>query len=272
MRSVLLIVGTLCGAALTTLPALAQLQPTKVVPCPRNEMSSGNEPVHCEDRTYSLAAPDVLKVDAGLMGGISVVGTDAQTVEVRARVQVSGKDAEKRAQAIKIDLMKDGWLRVVTSADDAYSVSYELRVPRALALELRAQNGGIALDNTEGRVHFQTTNGGVALTGLNGDVSGQTTNGGVSVRLDGKQWTGKGLDVTTTNGGITWSIPAAYAASITSSTSHGGVVNDFSAEGPATVTTVKQTQGKTVALTLQKGGAPLRVVTTNGGIVVRKKG
>lgn len=275
MRIIVSPLGACCGALLTTLPTLAQLQPAKVVPCPKNEISTGSEPIHCEDRTYSLTPSlDVLKVDAGLMGGISVIGTDGKVIEVRARVQVSGPNAAQRAEAIKIDLMKDGWLRVVSSADDSYSVSYELRVPRALALELRAQNGGIALEGTDSRIHFITSNGGVALTGVNGDVSGQTTNGGVSVRLTGKQWTGKGLDVSTTNGGITWDIPADYAGRIATATMHGNVRNDFGTEFTNSVSVVNKEPGKgtSLALTLHKGSTPLRVVTTNGGIVVKKRG
>jgi DUF4097 and DUF4098 domain-containing protein YvlB len=45
-------------------------------------------------------------------------------------------------------------------------VSYEIHVPRKISLDLSANNGGISIENVDGRMEFETTNGGVSLTGV----------------------------------------------------------------------------------------------------------
>jgi DUF4097 and DUF4098 domain-containing protein YvlB len=101
------------------------------------------------------------------------------------------------------------------------------------------------------------------LAGLGGDVRGTTQNGGVNVTLTGNKWDGKGLDVTTTNGGITWRIPETYSAQLKTQTQHGGLSADY----PMTVT---GKIGRGLNTTLGQGGAPISVVTTNGGISLRR--
>ena len=65
------------------------------------------------------------------------------------------------------------------------------------------RTGGIDIVGVRGDIDFRAVNGGVALTGVAGDVTGRTTNGGVKVELEGVRWDGAGLDVETTNGGVT---------------------------------------------------------------------
>lgn len=258
--------AALLGAALTT-PALAQLKPTTVSTCPKENHGRG----YCEERTYALPAAAELRIDAAQMGGISVVGTNDKTIEVKAQVQA---DSRELAGAVQVDF-RDGWLRATSPNDRkegerGYAVSYEVRVPHAIALELKALNGGIVLRNVDGRAQFETTNGGVVLENVNGDIKGRTINGGLVVKLNGRKWEGKGLDVETTNGGIVWEVPANYSARLSSRTVHGGVTNQFA---PATAPKPKEgwpKMGGEVELTLDKGGAPLRAVTTNGGIMVKK--
>jgi hypothetical protein len=49
-------------------------------------------------------------------------------------------------------------------------------------------------------------------------MHGRTTNGGVKVALTGSQWDGEGLDVTTTNGGVTLEVPSDYNAHLETGT------------------------------------------------------
>lgn len=86
-------------------------------------------------------------------------------------------------------------------------------------------------------------------------------NGGLDISLNGNQWEGKGLDVTTTNGGITWTLPRDYSAQLFTSTNMGGIRTGL----PVTKTGMFH---KEITANLGKGGAPVRAVTTNGGISV----
>jgi DUF4097 and DUF4098 domain-containing protein YvlB len=112
-------------------------------------------------------------------------------------------------------------------------------------------------------MELSVTNGPLSLTDLAGDVHARATNGPLAVRLSGSRWDGQGLDAETTNGPVTLSIPAGYNASLTTGTVNGPMNIDI----PVTV------QGRfprQFTTQLGTGGAPIRAVTTNGPIVVRR--
>jgi DUF4097 and DUF4098 domain-containing protein YvlB len=116
-----------------------------------------------------------------------------------------------------------------------------------------------------GAVEFETVNGGVSLDAVAGHVQGRTTNGGLDIRLDGTGWTGEGLDVTTTNGGVTLALPAGYNARVETGTTNGGLDVDFP------VTLQGRIDRKHLAFAVGKGGPLVRAMTTNGGVRVRKR-
>jgi hypothetical protein len=81
--------------------------------------------------------------------------------------------------------------------------------------------------------------------------------------LNGSSWRGSGLDVTTTNGGVVLTLPENYAAHVETGTVNGGFQSDFAS---LTVDRKDRSRPARVSADLNGGGAPIRVVTTNGGI------
>ena len=138
-------------------------------------------------------------------------------------------------------------------------------VPRDTDLRLETMNGGIALADVRGDVDFRAVNGGVHLVGMAGHVTGRTTNGGLHVELDGRHWDGDGLDVETTNGGVTIEVPDDYSARLETGTVNGGIDLGFAL-------TVRGRIGRRLATTLGEGGATVRAVTTNGGVRIVRAG
>lgn len=253
----------------STLSATAQTaaEPEFHMACQDNSWGSNRATKqYCETRdlTLNTAAGQALTVEGGPNGGITVHGWDGPNVRVRAKVQ-SWATSEATAQATVRRLVigtTDNTLRATDPANDHdWSVSYEIFVPRLTALVLNTVNGGISLDNVQADIRFQAVNGGVTLANLGGQVSGHTVNGGLTIDLTGRQWTGKGLDVQTTNGGIHWKLPRDYSAQFFTSTNIGSIHTDL----PVTKTGLMHRE---VEASLGKGGAPVRAVTTNGGISV----
>ena len=120
--------------------------------------------------------------------------------------------------------------------------------------------------SVSGTIRFETTNGGVRLTDLAGDVRGETRNGGLTVTLGGARWEGAGLDVETSNGGVTLAIPDNYNADLTTRTVNGGFRSDY----PMTI------QGELaprrgITTTLGSGGPPVSVRTTNGAVRISRR-
>ena len=221
-----------------------------------------------EMREMTMPASGSLAVDGGKNGGIKVKGSDRSDILVRACVQTWGTTEEAaRAVASGIRITTGSSVRAENSDENA-SVSYEVLVPRSTDLNLKAHNGGIGIGGVEGRIEFETLNGGVSLNDVAGDVRGRTTNGGVNVMLAGNSWKGSGLEVVTTNGGVHLSMPETYAANIETGTTNGG----FRSNIPALNVTQEDVKGThrnratRLNTVLNGGGAPIRVITTNGGV------
>ena len=222
---------------------------------------------YCEVREAVVPATARIGVDAEPNGGIKVEGWDGSQVKIRAKVTAnahSEEDARDMASEVRIEtgptIHAEG---PDTSNRSHWSVSYQIFVPRRSGLSLRSHNGGISIADVDGDIQFETTNGGVSLSGLAGNVSGRTTNGGLTVRLAGTEWKGDGLEAQTTNGGVTLAVPEGYNAHLEASTVNGGMNIDFPV-------TVKGNLRRSLSVDLGRGGRPIQISTTNGGVNVRR--
>lgn len=226
-------------------------------------------PRHCLVRDVTLPAREMLSVDAQPNGGIRVEGWDKNEIRVLARVVAQARtEAEAEKIASQVEVETSGTIRARgprTRSKESWWVSYRLWVPSKANLSLETTNGGIKIDDVAGKLSFRTTNGGVDLQGVGGSVKGKTTNGGLRVGLEGTSWQGSGLDVKTTNGGVTLAIPKDYNAELQTGTTNGGLDVDF----PVTLT--GRINRRNLNLTLGDGGPPVRVITTNGGVRVRQR-
>jgi hypothetical protein len=238
--------------------------------CSGENWSNGDRISFRDLREMTIPATGSLSVDSGRNGGIRVKGSDRSDILVRACVQTWGStDEAARAVASGVRISTGGTVKAEAAGDENWAVSYELLVPRAMDLNLKAHNGGISISSVEGRLEFETQNGGVSLMDVAGDVKGRTTNGGVNVALAGNSWKGSGLDVITTNGGVHLSMPETYDANIETGTTNGG----FRSNIPALNVTTEDVRGAgryqratRLNTVLNGGGAPIRVITTNGGV------
>ena len=239
-------------------------------PCADSDRSNDDGFRHCEVREERLPAGP-LSVDAGQNGGIRVEGWDGNDILIRAVVQANAGDEARAKQLAGQVQVRTGSGQVSATGPDRqnrewWSVSYRISVPRRTDLDLNANNGGITIANVTGAITFDTTNGGVRLADLSGHVNGRTRNGGVTVMLGGTQWDGEGLDVETSNGGVTLSIPTPYNAQLETRTVNGGFRFDY----PLTLSG-ELSPRRGISTTLGSGGAPVRVRTTNGGLRLQKR-
>jgi len=235
--------------------------------CENYNYSSGDKVSYKEVRETTLRAGSLLNVDGGRNGGIKVKGEERGDVLVRACIQTAAViDEAARAMAKNIRIETSPNVRAENSTDDSHwAVSYEILVPRSTNLKLETHNGGISISGVEGTMEFQAMNGGIHVSDIAGDVKGRTTNGGVHVTLSGNSWKGSGLDLQTTNGGVHLEISENYAARIETGTVNGGFKSDIAA---LNVERTKETRGMRLNTELNGGGAPIRLITTNGGVKI----
>jgi len=237
-----------------------------------NSWDDGRRVSSHELRESTVAATGDLKVDGDRNGGIRVSGEDRRDVLVRPCIQAwSESETGAKANASAIRINTSGTIRAEnTPADNNWSVSYDIRVPRNTNVDLSAHNGGISINGVDGNLQFETTNGGVALSNIAGSVKGRTTNGGVHVKLEGSTWKGSGLDVATSNGGVHLELPQTYAARIETGTVNGG----FQSSIPALNVTTENVVGNEgyrrrptrISTAINGGGPTIKVTTTNGGV------
>jgi putative adhesin len=235
----------------------------------RNNHSRDNEEF-CEVRNFTMAAGRTLSVDGRENGGITVHGWDGAGIKVLAFVQAQAEtEADAAATAHAVSVTPNGSEILATGPESRngrqwWSVSYEIWAPRHTDLTLTASNGGLSVDGIESRMALQTVNGGLKLTDIGGDVHGATSNGGVTAELSGDRWSGAGLDLQTSNGGVRVSVPANYSAQLETGTVHGKLNVDFPM-------TVQGAIGRHVSTTLGSGGPLIRLTTTNGGVSVVRR-
>lgn len=222
----------------------------------------------CEVREMTISSNmDPIRVDAGPNGGIRVEGWDQNEIRIAVRVSAWARDDEAaRVMVSEVEIRTDGG-RISsdgprTERRESWSASFRLMVPRSSNLDLETNNGGVSINGVTGRLEFNTTNGAIRLDDVHGDVRGRTTNGGLDIRLTGSEWQGRGLDVTTTNGGVDLTVPRVYNARLETGTVNGGMRIDFPI-------TVQGRIGRNISTDLGNGGTLIRVRTTNGGVDIR---
>jgi len=260
----------LATAALAISAAYCQMQDNREKKMTCSDHNGGSDRAHhCDIREQSFAGPGKLSVDGGVNGGATVKGWLRNDVLVRAKVETWGdSDAQTTQLASQVRVDATGPQIRATGPENAgdnsgWSVSYEIFVPQTTDLDLKAHNGGISISDVRGRIEFNAVNGGVHLARIGGDISGSTVNGGLNVELAGSTFDGNQLEATTSNGGVTISMPENYSAHIRTETVNGSVRSDF----PITM------QGEikhNLDFNVGSGGALIHVATTNGGVRLKR--
>ena len=228
-----------------------------------------NRVVACDVQEFTIPARASLRVDGDQNGSITISGWDRNEILVRARKQAWARsESDAREMLGGITIGRDGTIRADGRSNSArntgWAVSYDISVPRKLDLDLETLNGSIRVADVNGRVTFDATNGSVTLENMAGDVRGETTNGSMNVVLTGTKWDGAGLDVRTTNGSVRLTIPDGFNARLETGTTNGGMNFDFPI-------TIQGQVSRRITTDLGSGGPPVRAVTTNGSVSVRRR-
>jgi DUF4097 and DUF4098 domain-containing protein YvlB len=193
-----------------------------------------------EDFSYDfkLAPGGRLEVES-FNGSVEVIGWDSDTVQVRGNKHASRQEVLK---ALAIDAKgspTEVRLRAISPSPNCNcGVTFTLKVPRKTRLDnVATSNGGLRIENIEGRAHARTSNGGIRLYDIGGDLEATTSNGGIEAqkvtgqtilhtsngRIRGDNLHG-GLEAATTNSSIDVTVSDADPARpLILSSSNGGV-------------------------------------------------
>ncbi|OWP62722.1 hypothetical protein CDA63_12480 [Hymenobacter amundsenii] len=242
--------------------------PAFTLSCATELPASPLQKIYCETRQLKLPAPPTgtaLTVDARADGGINVRAWAGSDVRVRARITgraATAETARALAAAVRVGTANNTLRAELANGSlDGWAVSYEVLVPAATDLILKAIAGSLTMENIQGVLRFENTTGNVRLSGVSGDVRGRTTNGELTLTLTGDTWMGPALDISTVNGNVIWQLPPAYAATLLARTTRGRVSAELNTKRLSVLP-------HSLAATLGKGGVQLKVSTVNGNVRV----
>lgn len=237
----------------------------------RNEDNRGSDDRerHCEARTTSVRATGGrIVIDAGQNGGVAVRGGDGSEIRVVAKIVTTAPtaaEAAEMARAVTVSVSPNsvGSDGPSQRGRRSWYVSFDVIVPKGSDVSVETRNGPISLEGLTGRAEARAVNGPLSIRDMSGDVTGRTTNGPVTAELSGTSWTGRGLDLQTTNGPVTLYIPEGYNAHLETGTVNGPMRFDFPV-------TVQGRISRRLSADIGSGGATIRATTTNGPVVVRR--
>ena len=162
-----------------------------------------------EQREIPLTGIRQLRVVASAEGGVSVRGwnrpnarlivcrhasahTRAQSTRLLGAIAVTHSSGEIAASGPAAEPTQAWWVNMI------------LYVPRRATLDVRAQNGGVAIRNMSGHVTAQATTGGISLAQSSGRYKISTNSGGITLeRVSGS------VEATSRDGAIALKLPAS---------------------------------------------------------------
>ena len=260
--------------ALTLVPALAAAQTDDAdwLDRCRRDYNNDRERV-CDVRLSGFRpARGAINVSPGTNGGVKVIGWSRDSIAVHARVSAYADNvSEANAIARGVQIGRSGNTLTAEGPDtgrgESWSVEFVLYVPSRSDLNLDTHNGPVSVTAVMGTMDLQTVNGPLSLTDVGGDVRARTSNGPLRVELSGTRWEGQGLDAETSNGPVTLLIPENYSAQLETGTSNGPINSDF--ELQVNLSSMGRMSRRLTA-TLGRGGAPIKAITTNGPLTLRR--
>ncbi len=239
--------------------------------CRNDDHSKETRERVCEVRQLGFRATGSdLVFDPDRNGGVAIEGWDLDSVAITARIQVGARTmdgARAMARDIQIELTGTG-ARVIGPTGEhsqSWGVNLVVKVPRKSGLRIETHNGPVSVENVSGNINVSAKNGPISLHHVGGDVHARVQNGPLSVVLNGKTWDGKGLDAEAMNGPVDLGLPDGYNAELETGTVNG----PMDLQIPLTVTLYGRAKDH-IRTTLGRGGPPVRVVTTNGPITIRR--
>jgi hypothetical protein len=236
-----------------------------------NEISLNAEATDTWTRHYPLAQGGSVDI-RNTNGRSEVLAGDGDAVDVtatktaRAMTDQGARDALRQIE-IQETIAPDRIALDSTQHNMSFEmnvsrrVDYVVRLPRWANVELRATNGQLSVRDLSGALRMSTTNGTIDGQALGGPTTASATNG--RVVLDFAHLGDGDVVCDTTNGAISMTLPPSAKATLTASVTNGGI----STEGLSL--SVSEHSRRRLEGTMNGGGTPIRLSTTNGAIAVR---
>ncbi len=223
------------------------------------------------EKTLELAGIQKVRVQ-NVNGPVRIESWENPTLSLVAVKKAKGSSAaetlaqtdvkiQKTATTIEIEtvLPKDrSWSFFSWWGRASAEVSYELKLPPSVAVQVETVNGRIVAERRSGPLVLNTVNGSIRVSGQEGQVRANTVNGSVEVTFAGAA---RKSDLETVNGSVT--VTAARDSSIRYNlqTVNGGIRSEFANLKVEGKWGPKEARGE-----LNGGREPVTIETVNGEV------
>jgi hypothetical protein len=210
---------------------------------------------------YTITVP--AQFNAGLKTAGGGIDVNDLTGEVRARTSGGGLhfarlhgplDGETSGGGIRVADC-NGELKISTSGG-GIEVS-----GGGGTLKGDTSGGSVSVKNFQGPAHVGTSGGGITIENVSGEIDGSTSGGSIRAVLSSPV---EKVNLSTSGGGVTVSVPGNAAFDLDAQTSAGGVTSDLP------VTVVGKLEHSRLKGPVNGGGKPVVLRTSAGGIHVKK--
>ena len=162
--------------------------------------------------TESFPAASLRAIDVrNSAGSVRVLATDGETVDVRAEISDGLRSTGERREIVGDVLELGGSCPSIGS--DFCRVTYEISMPRTMALTVHADDGSIDVDGLSGPLDLDSDNGSVEVRRVSGALRLSTDNG----HVEGTDLTSPTVTADSDNGRVTLAFTAAPTTVIATS-------------------------------------------------------
>ena len=231
--------------------------------------------------------PMSLSIDI-LSARIEVIGEERKDVELKVTLS-AGRRKIVTPSGAKM-LAGGGAGLEISERDNRVNVESDLptspiaivaRVPRRAKLDLSTVNESeIVVRDIVGDLQLENVNGPITATNITGSVIAESVNNPITVGLSGVAACGA-TSLSSLNGDITLTLPAAVRAELQLDTAQGEIASDFELDIKPSKPLIERKEGRSgvsvrmedvIVETVNGGGPVIRVKTLNGNIKIAKGG
>jgi DUF4097 and DUF4098 domain-containing protein YvlB len=231
--------------------------------------------------------PMSLRIDI-ISARIEVIGEERKDVELKVTLS-AGRRKIVTPSGAKM-LSGGGAGLEISERDNRVNIDTDLptnpiaivaRIPRRAKLNLSTVNDSeIVVRDIVGDLELENVNGPINATNITGSVIAESVNNPIKVGLSGVA-TDAATSLSSLNGDITLTLPAAARAELHLDTAQGEITSDFELDIKPSKPLIERKEGRSgvsvrmedvVIATVNGGGPVIRVKTLNGSIKIAKSG
>ena len=248
------------------------------------ERASQSPTVEREEREFNFYPGGKVEVTLAVPGSLKIVGWKRGSVRVEAE-KILYYETEEAAKAFlkksPVRIRHSDTVTAIRAAGNPeppgmLEVNLTVYVPgEKTDVNVKMDRGEFSIDSVNGWVEITLQEGSLEAKAMSGYFSGSVLKGDVLVEMSGIRWNGLELAAVTRQGSATLVLPETYSAALQLETRDGKVTVDYppriveGEEVPPEIVIRKKSQS--LKASVGDGGAPIRLVTYSGDVLLSKK-